>query len=221
MTSQSAGAQWLRNPNSSFARPRNHPPSQQTPRSAPRQATIASDSTTAPAFKKIKVEDKGDTAGSNVHGAESLRRDIAAGNAGEKISAENSVQDTSLQSMVSVSEHDQIEVHTRKDPAFPIRPGRNAHRHHVSVEAPAQAGLREAVQIRPYVTETPASAPRYQGDGRFNLRELNRHTNIKRDRTGRLLSLDRKPSRGCPQRSSNEARLFRQIAERSGGVKHC
>lgn len=176
MTSQPAVAQWLRNPNSSFARPRNHLLSQQTPRSVPRQATIdptsgpSLDNFAEPAFKKQKLDDKRHTSRDLVRqdDSEPSRRNIAAGNLEVKISADHSAKNTPLQRSGSKSEYDHVETHTRGDPILPVRPRGDAHRHHVSVEASGKARVREAVQIRPYVAEPPSSAPRYQEDGRHH-----------------------------------------------------
>lgn len=177
MTSQSAGTQWLRNPSSSFARPRNCPPTQQTPRSVPRQATVDltsglnSDKHVEPASKKQKLDVEKLTAGSSVRGdsSESSRRSIVALHAEEKITLDNSVKDTPVQLITLTSEHDLGESRTCREPVFPARPGKNTYRHHSSAEVLGKAGVREAVQIRPYVAEPPSSAPRYQEDGRFHL----------------------------------------------------
>ena len=178
MTSQSAGAQWLRNPNSSFARPRHQLPSQQTPRSVPSQTIIdvvggsLLESTSEPACKRQRLDDQRHAGGPNIcgDGSERSRRNSAAGNAEEYTTADDLVEETAAQTSGSTSEHDQAESHTRKHATFPVRPGRNAHWHQVSAEASGKIGARETVQIRPYVAEPPSSAPRYQEDGMSNLK---------------------------------------------------
>lgn len=178
MTSQSAGAQWLRNPNSTFARPRNHLLSQQTPRSVPRQATIdltngsALDAFAEPAFKKQKLDIKRHITGDNVRkdDLEHLQRNIGAGSSEIKTSPDHSAKNTPLQSSDSTSELDQAETHIRREPILPVRPGGGAHRHHLSVEPTGKARVKEAVQVRPYVTEPPSSAPRYREDGRLHIK---------------------------------------------------
>ncbi len=178
MTSQSAGAQWLRNPKSTFARPRNHLLSQQTPRSVPRQATIgltngsALDDFAEPAFKKQKLDVKRHTTNDGVHrdDLEHSGRNIAAGSSEIKTSADHSAKNTPLQPSGSISEFDQAETHTRRDPILPVRPTGGAHRHHLSVEPLGKARVKEAVQVRPYVAEPPSSAPRYQEDGRLHIK---------------------------------------------------
>ena len=180
MTSQSAGAQWLRNSNSNFAKPRHQPPSQQTPRSVPSQTVdLVGGSflgaTTEPAFKRQKLDDRRHAVGPNVHGdgLELSKRSSAAGNAEDNISADGSAKDTPLQTSGSTSELDQGEAHIPKRPSFPVRPGRNTHWRHVSAEALGKTGVREAVQIRPFVAEPPSSAPRYQEDGMSKLKLAN------------------------------------------------
>ena len=178
MTSQSAGAQWLRNPTSSFARPRHQPPSQPTPRSVPSQITVDlvgrsfSKSTTEPAVKRQRLDGRGRAVLPNVYGdgSDYSRRINAAGNAEDDISADASAQGSPLQTSGSTSEFDQAEVYTRTQPILPVRPGRNPHWYHMSAEAPGKTGVRESVQIRPYVAEPPSSAPRYQEDGMPNLK---------------------------------------------------
>ena len=177
MTSQSAGAQWLRDPSSSLARPRNHPPTQQTPRSVPCQVTVGLTGGSnlgkhvEPASKKQKLDLERHTAGSNVRedSSECSRRSILMLHPEAKISFDNSVKDTPVQLSSLKSEHDLGDIHTRRGPIFPVRPRKNAYRHQSSAQLLGKAGVREAVQVRPYVAEPPSSAPRYQEDGKFHL----------------------------------------------------
>ena len=172
MTSQAAGSQWLRNPYSSFAKPRNHHLTQHTPRSVPRQATTdlttgsVSDNSAEPPFKRQKLDGT-----SHVHrvDSESSRRNFAAGSSEEKTLVECSAKDSTLQLSGSASEYDQVEFHTRRGPILPLRPWGEARRHRVSVEASGKVRVKEAVQIRSYVAEPPPSAPRYQEDGRLDI----------------------------------------------------
>ena len=170
MTSQSAGAQRLRNPNSGFARPQSQYSSQQTPRSVQWQATVdpivgtTREEAAGPSIKKQKLDGRTHIVGNNVleSGTSYVRRDIAPGSMEEKVSTNVLAKGTPSQSSGLLEERDQLEICIHQDPFFPRRPERSAYIYPMNIEASANLGFKEAVKIRSYVAEPPSSAPRIQ-----------------------------------------------------------
>lgn len=170
MTTQPAGAQWLRNANLEFALPPNKSVAQQPPRPFPRQTThdlaTASKSIDVeePVFKKQKLGNVSVAVRSSSH------QDTLEGPGGSTSARDteiNGVKDPPPKAtgagLQTRTDHDQPGGQGRCN-IFPVRPPRLVNRHSRSAEPKPISAPRKDVQVKPYTAESPSSAPKYQGN---------------------------------------------------------
>ena len=181
MTSNTSGNQWLRTANPAFAKPVNtaaFPFCQQTPRSFPRETPYGSSPRTAtsgkasqPAAKRQRLNDgvfKPDSEVSRQPPAPSFLQRINSST--NHASSEHPEDSPQSQGNLARS-NDKARRKGSRSPILPIRPAKRSRSRPLSnsaISTTERAASRGQVSTKPYVAESPSSAPRFKQKGEFD-----------------------------------------------------
>lgn len=193
MTSNPSSNQWLRTATPTFVKPL--PPSvspdfKRAPRSYPRQsvaeanALSASSSNAAqPLTKRQKVLEGPSRSPSEPCNESTVQTSAAASNASIKPTSEEQARESLLRQEVSTSSQNSHQISRSKSLLVPLRPGKKptiTGPRRINSSAALRGGFKGNVQNKPYVVESPPSAPRFRNHGTFIRYPERTTTNTKR-----------------------------------------